>query len=110
MSANTIAAAASTLPPATAAARRHVVRRESGANRFFGARQPAEPRIRLLLAARLFEERAAGPEMRQRALGRALRGVDRLVIPLQAEEDPQLVGHHVAVVAGEELPRGGNPA
>src|SRR5206468_1589421 len=76
---------------------------------FFGPRQPAEPRIGLLLAARLFEERAAGPEMRQRALGRALGLVDRLVKPLQAVEGPQLVRHHVAVLAGEECLGGGEP-
>src|SRR5439155_10178362 len=56
---------------------------DGAAEFFFGAAQPAEPRITLLLGARLVEKRARGPEVRLRAFGRPLGFVDGLAVPLE---------------------------
>ncbi|HZW53963.1 MAG TPA: carboxypeptidase-like regulatory domain-containing protein, partial [Candidatus Elarobacter sp.] len=59
--------------------------------------------------ARLLEERTTRPEMRRRALRRALRRVNGLVVPLEAMQNPEAVRHHVAVVVREELLGCGDP-
>src|SRR5207248_135445 len=65
-------------------------------------------RLGLLLGARFFEERAAGPEMRERGVGCTLSFVDELDVPLQPVKNPELARDHVAVIIVEQLSRGGN--
>src|SRR5262249_530539 len=65
--------------------------------------EPSRARLGLLLRLALLEERAAGPEMRHRALRRLPGAIDRFVIAAETIERRQLAREHMVVLGRDDL-------